>query len=185
MASSSSRHPFVLLGAAASLITVLGFFGVRSWPGSDPPAPPVASPTTVVPVASTSPVPPPTSTRTPTATPTPTCACADRTTPAPTAVSCVIEDRLGAGQFAETARVGFGSKEWQLTVDRTDPTARLTLRFPHAGSYRYTVETETETSTGQFVHGSGNGTISCQGGQTFELVADYGSVPLTVSLAEA
>jgi hypothetical protein len=181
VASSSSRHPLVLLGAAASLITVLGFFGVRSWPGSDPPAPPPPAPTTVVPVASTSPAPAPT----PTANPTPTCTCADRTTPAPTAVSCVIADRLGDGQLAETARVGFGSKEWQLTVDGTDPTARLTLRFRHAGSYRYTVETETETSTGQFVHGSGSGTISCQGGQTFELVADYGSVPLTVSLAEA
>jgi hypothetical protein len=100
-------------------------------------------------------------------------------------VSCVIEDRLGEGQVAETVTLRFGSKEWELTVDESDPTDRLTLRFPHAGSYRYTVATETETSDGDTVRGVGDGTIACRGGQTFQLVADYGSDPLTVSLAEA
>jgi len=185
VASSSNRHPIVLLGAAASLITVLSFFGVRGWPGSEPPAPVAATGTVApAPAAAQSTAPAPSPSR--------TCACPDPTpspspspSPAPAKVSCVIEDRLGEGQVAETATVRFGSKEWGLTVDESDPTDRLTLRFSHAGSYRYTLTTKTETSDGDTVHGVGDGTIACRGGQTFQLVGDYGGGQLTVSLAEA
>lgn len=183
MASSSNRHPIVLLGAAASLITVLSFFGVRGWPGSEPPAP-VASTANVAPAPAaaqtTAPAPAPSASR--------TCACPDPTPtppPPPAKVSCVIEDRLGEGQVAETVTVRFGSKEWELTVDESDPTDRLTLRFPHAGRYRYTLTTETETSGGDTVHGVGDGTIACRGGQTFQLVGDFRGDQLTVSLTEA
>jgi hypothetical protein len=180
VATSSNRHPIALLGAAASLITVLGFFGVRSWPGSEPPTP----------VASTQAVTPSTVVVTQPAAPAPstTCSCPTRT-PAPpplVKVSCVIEDRLGEGQVAEAVTLRFGTKEWQLNIDESDPTDRLTLRFPHAGSYRYTVETVTETTDGATVHGAGEGTIACRGGQTFQLAGDYGSGQLiTVTLQEA
>jgi hypothetical protein len=177
VASSSNRHPIVLLGAAASLITVLSFFGVHAWPGSEPSAP-VASTGTVAPAPTTAQF------TAPVASPSRTCACPDPTPP-PAKVSCVIEDRLGEGQVAETVTIWFGSKKWELTVDESDPTDRLTLRFPHAGSYRYTLTTETETSDGATVHGVGEGTIACRGGQTFQLVGDYGGDQLTVSLTEA
>ena len=189
MASSSNRHPIVLLGAAASLITVLSFFGVRGWPGSEPPTP-VASTGTVAPggvgAQSSAAAPGGVGAQSSAAAPSPsgTCACPDPTPP-PATVSCVIEDRLGEGQVAETVTLRIGSKEWELTVDESDPTDRLTLRFPHAGSYRYTLTTETETADGDTVHGVGDGTIACRGGQTFQLVGDYGSDQLTVSLAEA
>jgi len=187
VASSSNRHPIVLLGAAASLITVLSFFGVRGWPGTEPPVP-AASTGPAVTAAVTAAVP----LGAPTSTPTPsrTCACPRPTptptpTPTPRAVSCVIEDRLGDGAVAESVIVRFGSKYWELTVDESDPADRLSLRFPRAGSYRYTVETETETSDGETVRGRGAGTIICRGGQTFRLVGDYGGDQLTVSLDEA
>lgn len=182
MASSSNRHPIVLLGAAASLITVLSFFGVRGWPGSEP-LTPAASTGTAAPTTAgvLSPAPSPSRTcicPSPTHEPTP------EPTPAPATVSCVIEDRLGDGQVAETVTIRFGSKEWELTVDESDPTDRLTLRFPHAGRYRYAIETETETSDGDTLYGEGEGAITCRGGQTFQLVGDYSTDPLTVSLTE-
>jgi hypothetical protein len=190
--TSPNRHPVVLLGAAASLITVLGFFGVRGWPGTEPPAPAASTgpAATIGPAASTGPaVSPAVPVVAPTrpATPTPTCACPEPTpTPTPTAttVRCVIEDRLGPGQLAESVTVRFGSKHWELEVDESDTADRLTLRFPRAGSYRYTVETETETAGGDTVYGTGQGAVTCRGGQTFQVVGD-GSDPLTVSLEEA
>lgn len=181
MASSANRHPVVLLGAAASLITVLGFFGVRGWPGSEPPVPAASTqPATpsLAPVRSSAPA--------TVASSDPTCAC-PAPTPSRTAttVSCVIEDRLGEGQAAETVTLRFGSKEWELTVDESDPTDRLTLRFPRSGTYPYAVTTETETFDGDVVHGTGAGTLGCRGGQTFQIVGNYDSDPLTVSLEEA
>lgn len=178
MASSSNRHPVVLLGAAASLITVLGFFGVGGWPGSEP----------LTPAASTGPAAPTAAgVLSPAPSPGRTCVCPSPTrepTPAPATVSCVIEDRLGEDQVAEAVTVRFGSREWELTVDESDPTDRLTLRFPRAGRYPYTIETETQTSDEDTLHGEGEGTISCRGGQTFQVVGDYGTDPLTVSLTE-
>ena len=194
MASSSNRHPIVLLGAAASLITVLGFFGVRGWPGTEPPAQ----------VAATQSIQPAQPVTAPPPTPSPTCVCPDQTadptrtatltpTPSPTltAVSCVIEDRLGEGQVTETVTVRFGSKDWELTVDESDRTDRLALRFPRAGAYDYQLSTVTELADGDILHGTGRGTITCRGGQTFQLVGDYGDDgdygggALTVSLREA
>jgi hypothetical protein len=178
VATSPNRHPIVLLGAAASLISVLGFFGVRGWPGTTEPPTPVASTQAVA--LTTAPV----THSTPTPAPSTTCVC-PTPTPTPAKVSCVFEDQLREGQVAEAATLRFGTKEWELSIDESDPTDRLTLRFPRAGSYRYTVETVTETADGDLVHGSGEGTVACRGGQTFRLVGDYGSGQLTVSLEEA
>ena len=186
MASSSNRHPIVLLGAAASLITVLSFFGVRGWPGSEPLTPAASDRDGRADRG-----------RRPVAgagagafaephlhLPQPDARAHPRAHPAPAKVSCVIEDRLGEGQVAETVTVRFGAKEWELTVDESDLTDRLTLRFPHAGRYSYAIETETETSDGGTLHGEGEGTITCRGGQTFQLVGDYSTDPVTVSLTE-
>jgi hypothetical protein len=194
--SSSNRHPVVLLGAAASLITVLSFFGVRSWPGSDPPPAPVAAtqpaPTQPAPTQPAPTQPAPTQPARTTArfessapAPTPTCRCTEPTpTPTPAAVSCAIEDRLGDGQAAETVTLHFGSKDFELSIDASDPSDRLTLRFPQAGTYRYSATAETETTDGDLLEGAGAGTISCDGDQTFQVTGDYGSDPVTVRLEE-
>jgi hypothetical protein len=100
-------------------------------------------------------------------------------------VSCVIEDRLGPGQVSETVTVQFGSKDWELTVDESDPTDRLSLRFPRAGTYRYALSTESEMSDGDVRQGQGEGSIACRGGQTFQVVGNYDGDPFTVSLSDA
>jgi hypothetical protein len=195
--SSSNRHPVVLLGAAASLITVLSFFGVRSWPGSEPTPTPVAAtdpaPTQPAPTQPAPTQPAPTQPARTTVrlessapAPTPTCRCTGPTpTPRPTAVSCVIQDRLGDGQAAETVTLRFGSKDFELSIDSSDPTDRLTLRFPQAGTYRYSAAAETETIDGDVLVGTGAGTIRCDGDQTFQVTGDYGTDPATVALEEA
>ena len=173
---------------------MLSFFGVRSWPGSKPPPAPVAAtdpaPTPAGPdPAGPDPAPARTTARFESSSapaPTPTCRCTDPTpTPTPAAVSCVIEDRLGDGQAAETVTLRFGSKDFELSIDSSDPTDRLTLRLPRAGTYRYSVAAEIETIDGDLREGTGAGTISCDGDQTFQVTADYGTDPVTVRLEEA
>ena len=166
---SSNRHPFAVLSAAASLITVLGFFGVHQW-RSSPAAPtgysgPIPTSNPPTPAAQVSPSPPNGSATT------------------ATSVVCTIEDRLGEGQVAESAQVTF-ARTWSLSIDQSSPRDRVRLRFPRAGTYHYSVTVRTETADGHILRGEGDGTIDCRGAQTFVLSGDYSTNPVDVTLVE-
>jgi hypothetical protein len=157
--AESNRHPFALLAAAASVISILGFAGITGF-GGEPADDPGIGPPPTTPVATTS------------------CPCP---TPAQ-AVACTIEDRLGEGQVAEAVSLPIAGRRWTMRIGSADPEARVTVRFARPGSQRYEVTTSTLFDSGATISGHGSGTIECTGGQTYQLAGDYDQDPAPIVL---
>jgi hypothetical protein len=170
--STSNRHPFALLGAAASLITVLGFIGVKGWASADTGSSDTGSSVTgnsvtgnfVTPAAGAN-------TYTP-----------KSTVPAATGVTCTITDELGEGQVAENVRIAISGRTYDLSIGSARTKDALRLRFTGPGSHSYAIATATEFTTGASSTGEGRGTFRCDGGETYALVGDYDTEPATVTL---
>jgi hypothetical protein len=158
--AESNRHPIALLAAAASIISILGFLGIKGF-GGDPANDPGTGPPPTTPVATTS------------------CPCP---TPPAQAVTCTIEDRLGEGQVAEAVNLAIAGRRWTMRISSADPEARVAVRFAQPGSQRYDVTTSTLFDSGATISGHGFGTIECTGGQTYQLAGDYDQNPAQVVL---
>ena len=158
--TTSNRHPFALLGAAASLITVLGFVGIKGLDddGHQP---------TQTSATGGTPAPGPTSTR-------------DR--PASTEVTCTVTDELGDGQKAETLRLTIGGSTYRLSIDTRRPRQRLTLRYTRPARLDYLIMADTLSTDGTLRRGGGRGSIACSGGEAYAVAGDYDADPARIIL---
>jgi hypothetical protein len=155
--TTSDRPTIVLLGAAASLITVLSFLGVNGLT-DDAPSPAAQ---TVPPTSS-----PATST----------------TTPAVDEVTCTVTDELGEGQTAEAVRLTIGGKTYRMSIGADRPRQRLTLRYTGPAELDYQVQVSTEFEDGSVHSGEGSGSITCSAGEAYALAGDYTTTPTQVFL---
>jgi hypothetical protein len=175
--SSSNRHPFVLLGAAASLITVLSFLGITGWSKDSDADRPVDSAGAQTAGPGGVPATYRTTTRAAVRT--------TRTTPAvttPASAICTFADELAEGQAAETVILSFGSKSYRMSLGADRSRQQLRIRFTVAGSHRYTVATSTLHTDGTIRDGAGSGSVTCTGGEEYTLAGDYTADPAVIVL---
>jgi hypothetical protein len=158
--SNSDRPTVVLLGTAASLITVLTFVGWK-FPGSEP----EDTGETVTPAPAT------------------TAAATFRaTTPAADEVTCTVTDELGEGQTAEAVRLTIGGKTYRMSIGADQPRQRLTLRYTGPAELDYLVQVSTRFEDGSVHSGEGSGSLTCSAGESYALTGDYTTTPTQIFL---
>lgn len=175
--SHSERPSFGLLGAAASLITILGFLGIKGLAGE-----PEQTSQPVTP-ATTAPGPAPTYEPTRRATTRVTERTEEPATAPATEVTCTVVDELGERQTAESVLLKINGQSYRMSIDTDGPRQQLRLRYTRpAAALDYTIMVSTRFDDGSLVRGGGRGEISCTGGETYAVAGDYSTNPSRIVL---
>ena len=110
------------------------------------------------------------------------------TTPPKTPVRVILHDHLGPEQVSNQVTVTIGGISQTFYASTQQPTAEQVFTLPEAGTYNFTVQAQA-----QFMHefkpihahlGQGQGQITVNGGETFDIAWDYsyGYQPFSIGM---